>query len=151
MISLVELIEESHEEWDPDLESVIFGTVDPRVVAAIIEDHVRHELEPVAGALFYRRGVGIVVGLRLVSGADAVVKIHRWNVTIERLLAVQVVQRSIAEAGLPAPRPLSRPQVLGEGIATIEQHLPGGAVPGHVPEIRRVLSTELFRFITAAS
>ena len=54
-----------------------------------------------------------------------VVKIHRWNVSIARLAAVQQVQATLFHKGLPVPRPVAGPEAILEGIAIIEELLPG--------------------------
>jgi hypothetical protein len=95
--------------------------------------------------------VGIVAGLRLADGSDVVIKIHRWNVSVARLAAVQEVQRTLADKGLPAPRPLVQPEPLAHGIATIEELRGGGRASGRDPDVRRTIARELHTFITASA
>jgi hypothetical protein len=60
------------------------------------------------------------------------------------------VQRHLADAGLPAPRPLAGPKPLGRGIACIEEHRPGGSADGRQPSVRAEIATGLHRFIDAS-
>ena len=124
MTSVAGLASSYIESWNGDLERLLFGSDDASEVAAAIEDFCDEHLARVAEGIFYRSGVGVVAGVVLVDGRRAVVKVHRWNVSIERLAAVQQVQRHQAESGLPAPLPLVGPTVLGNGIATAEEHRP---------------------------
>ena len=105
MPSLEALITLASAGWDPAVEREIFGTADPPHIARVIEAFVSCRCGPVDDAIFYKPGVGIVAGLRLVGGSDVVVKIHRWNVSVDRLIAVQEVQAYAADGGMPAPDP----------------------------------------------
>ncbi len=131
-------------------------TGDPRdgrggEIAEIIEAFVRSRCGPISDGVFYRPGVGVVAGLRLVDGSEVVVKVHRWNVSIPRLAAVQNVQAALAEAGLPVPRPLAEPAPLVHGIATIEELRRGRRADGRDPAVRRAIAEGLHTFITASA
>ena len=93
--------------------------------------------------------MGVVAGVRLATGREVVIKVHRWNVTLDRLAAVQRVQTQLAERGLPAPRPLAAPHPLGAGVATVEELLAGGPAVGHDPAIRQACAAGLYRLIDA--
>jgi hypothetical protein len=147
---LVELVSRSIAEWNADLEQLIFGTADPAGVAQAIEALVVAHVGPVDGAVFYRTGVGIVAGLRLVDGREVVFKAHRWQVSLARLRAIHEVQACVADAGLPAPRPIVAPQVVGAAIATVDELLAGEPVAGHDPQVRGVLAEGLHAFVAAA-
>ena len=148
---LAALVRRAAEGWEPAVERAVFGTVDPDQIASAIIGFVGGRLGPVAEAVFYRPGVGVVTGLRLVDGSQVVVKVHRWNVTAARLAGVQTVQAHVAMRGLPAPRPLVAPESLGEGIATVEELLAGHPVDGHDRSVRRAVAVGLHAFITAAA
>ena len=98
------------DQWDSQLEEVLFGTADPAAIAGLIDGwcrtHLGHGLLSVE---FYRRGVGAVAGLRLADALTAVVKVHRPELVGDRLEGIGLVQRFLAERGLPAPRPLAPP------------------------------------------
>ena len=81
--------------------------------------------------------------------ANIVVKVHRWNVTLDRLAAVQRAQTQLADNRLPAPRPLTAPQPLGTGIATVEEFRAGSPAAGHDPAIRQACAAGLYRLIHA--
>lgn len=149
MAQLEALVGEATAE-ECDLEAALFGETDARVIAGMLEEYLTERLAPIDDALFYRRGTGIVVGLRLVNGLEAVLKAHRWRVSLERLTAVQVVQAELARSGLPAPSPLLSPTPLGSAIVTVEELLPGAPAGGSRPEIRREMATGLFGFVSAA-
>jgi hypothetical protein len=147
--SLEDLVRASIETWDGRLEIALLGTDDPAAVAGQLERLVTAAIGAPTHALLYRTGVGIVAGLAFAEGTAAVVKVHRWNVSNERLAAVQRVQAHLAANGLSAPKPLAGPFQVGEGIATIEEYLPGGATDGRSPAVRASLAFELFRFVDA--
>jgi hypothetical protein len=109
------LVQKNSEDWDPAVERLIFGTDDAQEVAGMIEGLITERCGPIADTVFYRPGVGVVAGLRLVEGSEVVVKAHRDNVSAERLLARYKVQALLAESDLPAPRPLVGPTKFGGG------------------------------------
>jgi hypothetical protein len=149
--TVAELVSASIAAWDGDLETVLFGTTAGPEVAACIEQFCADHLSPVAEGIFYRSGVGSVVGVRLHDGRQVVIKVHRWNVSIDRLMDVQRVQEHLADRSVPAPRPIGRPQPLGEGIATVEEHRPATAGGGAAPGIRRTIAAGLHEFVLAAA
>jgi hypothetical protein len=151
MPSLATLITQASGQWDPALERQLFATDHPGAIAGALESFVAERCGPVGDALFYRPGVGVVAGLRLLNGSEVVVKVHRWNVSLARLQAVQAVQARIADAGLPAPRPLAEPGALAAGIATIEELQRGTGADGRDPAVRRAMAQGLFDFVTAAA
>ncbi len=151
MPSLASLVRTRSEEWDPAVERAILGTGEAGEIARIIEAFVGRQCGPVDDGVFYRPGVGIVAGLRLVEGDEVVVKVHRWNVSIPRLAAVQNVQSRLADAGLPVPRPLAEPETLVHGIATIEELRRGKRANGREPAVRRAIAEGLHTFITASA
>ena len=108
MAQLVTLVSNAWEEWEPAVERAIFGTDDADEISALIQAFVTRQCGSIAEAAFYRPGVGIVSGLRLVNGSEVVVKIHRWNVSLARLAAIQSVQAALVDKGLPVPRPLAK-------------------------------------------
>jgi hypothetical protein len=75
---------------------------------------------------FYRRGVGAVFGVDLSDARRVAIKVHRREIAGDDLDAVQDVQHAVADAGLPAPRPIEAPGALGAGIATVEELLDRG-------------------------
>jgi hypothetical protein len=148
---LVTLVRNACEKWDPAVELAILGTDDAEEIATLIEAFVSLQCGAVSEGVFYRPGVGIVAGLRLVSGSEVVVKIHRWNVSLARLTAIQRVQAALADEGLPVPRPLATPERLGHGIATIEELRKGGGANGRDPAVRRVIAEGLRSFVSSAA
>ena len=151
MDDLAELIVRTTTAQDSGTAPAVFDTADPVVIAERIEGFVASRLAAVDQALFYTVGVGIVAGLALVDGSRIVVKVHRWNVTVERLRAVQRLQNHQLEAGLPAPRPLVAPEPLGHGIATAKELIVGRSADTRDASVRRTIARGLSDFITGAS
>lgn len=145
------LVAAAHAESPPRLALAVLGTGEAGPVAAALVEAVAAAVGvEVVGARFYRPGVGIVVGLDLADGRAVVAKVHRWRASSERLRAVARVQRALASAGLPAPRPLAEPRRLGGGWLTVEVLLDGDAADGHDPAVRRAMAAELHRFVQTA-
>lgn len=132
---LAELIRRASDVLPPRLEEAVFATTDPDRVAGVLTGFLESTVGRVREAIFYSPGVGVVVGVRLEDGRDVVVKVHRWNVTVDRLEAIQRVQTRLADMGMPWPRPLAPPQPLGGGLATVEDLLPNGPADGHDPAL----------------
>jgi hypothetical protein len=151
MPSLEHLIGQAAEAWEPAVERAIFGTGEPQAVAHLIEEWVTAACGPIAEAVFYRPGVGIVAGLRLVSGAEVVIKVHRWNASADRLRAMQMVQARIAAHDKRAPRPLAGPQALGRGLATVEELRRGESGDRSDRALRQEMAHVLHRFIRLAA
>jgi hypothetical protein len=115
----------------PGLEAIersVFGTAVPMRITEIVERFCRVHLgDAVQGAVFYASSVGCVIGLRLESGREVVVKAYqpRWRPSF--LEAVQDAQRCAALGGLPCPTPLLAPAPLvggGDSFAVVESSLP---------------------------
>jgi hypothetical protein len=149
MTGLVELIRAAFRDCEPVVEPAVFDTVVPELIETALISFVETRLGNASEALFYKSGVGVVAGLRLTSGRDVVVKVHRWNVTVGRLAAVQRAQTQLADTGLPVPRPLTAPQPLGAGLVTVEELRAGGPAVGHDPTIRQACAAGLYRLIHA--
>ena len=120
MEELAELIEASHARWLPRVVAAVFGTDDPLFVSDALTQAVGAALEvPVVGVRFYEPGVGVVVGLELADGRSVVAKVHRASFTrFEHLATIARVQADLADAGVPAPRPVAGPLMLGDGWLT---------------------------------
>jgi hypothetical protein len=127
------------------VEETIFGDEDPvRAIVRWLGD------EP-AETLFVEASVGVVAGFRLADGRGIVVKAHQPNVSAAFLESVHTVQRVLADAGFPAPRPLAAPRPLGRGYATVEQLLDRGERrDGHDAAVRSAMARALARLIELA-
>jgi Ser/Thr protein kinase RdoA (MazF antagonist) len=76
------------------------------------------------GAVLFRAGyLSQVTGLRLADGRGVVLKARP---PAPRLRGCVAVQRALAAAGFPCPRPLAGPAPLGALAATAEELVPGG-------------------------
>ena len=144
------MIAASMSAFDSSLERALFDSSNPETIAARLEQHLERLEISVVAALFYRSGVGLTVGLRLSDGREVVLKVHRWNVTFERLRNVQRVQRTLGERLAVAPMPLADPTELAAGFATLEQYRPANNANGHVPAVRRNIAVALNAFVEAA-
>ena len=150
MPHLVDLVREATRGDNFDLELAALDSDDPEEIATLLSDFLSARLASVEDGVFYHRGTGIVAGALLSDGRLAVMKVHRWRVSIERLSAVQSVQEQLALAGLPAPRPMLAPEALGAGIATVEEMRRGSPADGHHPTIRRAIAEGLYELVVAA-
>ena len=108
----------------------------------------------VAGAHFYLASAGCVLGLRLDSGDDIVIKAYqdRWSEPFLR--AAQSAQHSAAHAGIPCARPLRPPAPLPgrRGLAVVETWVPdAGMRPLAGDEERRASAAGLARQIAACT
>ena len=94
---------------------------------------------------------GCVLGIKLESGDNVVIKAYqsRWDAPL--LAAVQAVEARVANEGLPCPRPLAHPTQIREGrsnLAVVETWLPDpGMQPGGSAAARRVSAHGLARQI----
>ncbi len=142
-----------HARWGTDVvDTDVFGTGDPAAIAAIADRFCRGELGAgIDQGLFYGASVGCVLGVRLASGDEVVIKAYqeRWRVPFLR--AVQSVQAHVAGHGIPCGTPLRGPTALVPGrpnLAVIETYLPDpGLRPFSSAAERRVSATGLARQI----
>lgn len=117
------------------IERDVLGADQPTEIAAIFERFCLERLgASPSDALFYAASAGCVLGVRLASGDDVVIKAYqrRWERAF--LDAVQAGQERAAEGGLPCPRPLAAPIAIAPGrtnLAVVESWLPDpGMRPG---------------------
>ena len=98
--------------------------------------------EPPVALLFERGHLSVVLGLRTLSGARAVLKVRRPS---DRLHSCVAVQRGLYDVGFPAPRPLAGPEVFSGWAFTIEDMLsvgdPRGRTEAEPAEFARSLQT----------
>jgi hypothetical protein len=147
---LADLIQAATEDEPLDLELATLGSDLPQQPELVVSGWVRSGLAPIAGALFYRRGMGIVIGLLLGYGHQVVLKVHRWLASISRRTAVRAVQQHLAKHGLPVPLPLLAPEALGSGVVTAEQMRSGVSADADDLEIRKSMAETLARFVLEA-
>jgi phosphotransferase family enzyme len=146
-----DLIAERFAEWEymPHAVSEVFPDPTPGAIGALVDEWCRRALgaEP-AHAEFFAAGVGSVYGLRLADGRRVVVKVHPPRASPRYLEAMQTVQRSLADAGFPAPAPLASPAPLSRGIAVAETLLDeGGPADAHDPAVRHALAASLAQLV----
>ena len=73
---------------------------------------------------WFRHGhLSTVIGVRLTSGQQVVVKLRRRS---PRLVACSTAHRVLFERGFPCPEPLVDLEPLGEGVASAEVMIVGG-------------------------
>ena len=129
-----------------------FGTEDPDTIAAVVDGWCRTHLgSRVARYRFFDSSSGSVHGVELADGRAVVVKGHRSAVDPRYLAAIVAVQRTLADTGFPAPRPLAGPVPLGDGLLTAEEYRSQSRpADAHDPAVRAVLAAQLVRFIARA-
>src|SRR5947199_6301764 len=104
---------------------------------------MEHLGSPPAEQIFRSGYLSAVVGLRLADKREVVVKVRPAS---PRIAACVEVQRRMFESGYPCPEPLGGPARFGNGVATAEAYVPGGAVlPG--AEHAAQLSAEAFAWL----
>jgi hypothetical protein len=118
--------------------------VDPALLALWCSEQLG---SPPAAELFRSGFLAAVVGLRLADEREVVVKVRPAS---PRLVACVDVQRRLYEAGYPCPRPLSGPAPLGDGVATAEAYVPGGATLPDGPHPSRRFAAAFALLITLA-
>lgn len=96
--------------------------VDPARLTQWCADHLG---SPPRAELFRSGYLSAVIGLQLADDRSVVVKVRADS---PRIAACVEVQRRMFEAGYPCPEPLAGPAPLGDGVATAEGYVPGGAV-----------------------
>jgi hypothetical protein len=116
----------------------------PAVEAAGLAAWCTDHLGSAPAAELFRSGqLSAVIGLRLADKREVVVKVRPAS---PRVAACAEVQRRMFESGYPCPEPLGGPAPLGDGLATAEAYVPGGAVlPG--AEHAAQLSAEAFAWL----
>jgi Phosphotransferase enzyme family len=116
----------------------------PVVAAASLAAWCTDHLGSAPAAELFRSGhLSAVIGLRLADNREVVVKVRPPS---PRIAACAEVQRRMFESGYPCPEPLCGPAPLGDGVATAEAYVPGGAVlPG--AERAAQLSAEAFAWL----
>jgi len=152
MAGLGAVIAQRLDEWGDHalpLERMLFGSTEPDQIAEAVDAWCRAHLgAAIDHYVFFDSSSGTVHGLALTDGRAVVVKGHRPAVAAAYLRAVAVVQKALADATYPAPRPLAGPEPLGAGHMTAETMLPRGpATDGHAPLVRAALARGLARFV----
>src|SRR5487761_1495864 len=80
---------------------------------------------PPAGEIFRSGYLSAVIGLRLADSRAVVVKVRPGSL---RTAACVEVQRGLLESGYLCPEPLTDAAPFGDGVATAEAYVPGGAL-----------------------
>ena len=83
-----------------------------------------HLGSPAQAELFRSGYLSAVIGLRLADEREVVIKVRPAS---PRIAACVEVQRRMFESGYPCPEPLTGPAPFGDGLATAEVYVPGGA------------------------
>jgi hypothetical protein len=96
--------------------------VDPARLAQWCEEQLG---SPPAGEIFRSGHLSAVIGLRLADSRAVVVKVRPDS---PRMAACVEVQRRLFASGYPCPEPLTDAAPFGDGVATAEAYVPGGAL-----------------------
>lgn len=118
--------------------------VDPARLALWCAEHLG---SPATAELFTSGYLSAVIGLRLADDREVVVKVRPDS---PRIAACVEVQRRLFESGYPCPEPLSGPAPFGDGVATAEVYVPGGAVLPSAEHGSRVTAEAFARLIGLA-
>lgn len=96
--------------------------VDPVRLAQWCQEHLG---SPSASEIFRSGHLSAVIGLRLADSRAVVVKVRPDS---PRMAACVQVQRHLFKSGFPCPEPLTGAVPFGDGVATAEAYVPGGAL-----------------------
>src|SRR6478609_8621167 len=121
----------------------LLGTLDADEIRAQVR-----ALDPAAREVFFfGASVGALFGLCRDDGSRVAMKIHKLFTDEAYFDQVQSVQAALADAGLPAPRPLGR-----QGLVVWEEWLDEGSFrDAHEPAVRAAMARELARFHRVAT
>ncbi len=130
-------------------ERALFGTTDPDMIAAEVDEWCRLHLgSAIARYEFFESSSGSVHGVELADGRRVVVKGHRSSVSVSFLNAIGAVQKALCLQGYPAPAPLVAPVAFGPGHMTAETMLQRSvSADAHDSSVRSTLAHGLWRFI----
>jgi hypothetical protein len=118
--------------------------VDSDCLARWCEEHLG---SPPAAEIFRSGYLSAVTGLRLADGRAVVVKVRPGS---PRVAACVEVQRRLFGSGYPCPEPLTGAVPFGDGVATAEAYVPGGAVLPSAGRPARAFAGALARLIALA-
>jgi hypothetical protein len=126
-------------------ERVIFSTADAGEIRSVLHAYARARLGAGLSDVIFRAGrIDAVWAVELADGRSVLIKAHRRPVDMTARLATVQAQRILADAGFPAPRPLSD-TVEFEGLILTTESLvtAGSAGDARVPAVRRALAEGL--------
>jgi hypothetical protein len=118
--------------------------VDP---ARLVQWCAEHLGSPPAAELFRSGYLSAVIGLRLADDREVVVKVRPDS---PRIAACVEVQRRMFESGYPCPEPLAGPVPFGDGTATAEAYVPGGAILPSADRAARAFAKAFARLVRLA-
>jgi hypothetical protein len=118
--------------------------VDPARLARWCEEHLG---SPPAGEIFRSGYLSAVIGLRLADSRAVVVKVRPGS---PRIQACVEVQRRLFESGFPCPEPLTGAAAFGDGVATAEAYVLGGALLPSAGRSARAFAGAFARLVTVA-
>jgi Phosphotransferase enzyme family len=118
--------------------------VDP---ARLVQWCAAHLGSPPAAELFRSGHLSAVIGLRLADDREVVVKVRASS---PRIAACLEIQRRMFESGYPCPEPLCDPAPFGDGLATAEAYVPGGAILPAADHAARAFAGAFARLIRLA-
>lgn len=144
--ALLELTSSSVE--GASLDEAIFGSSDPRVVAAWFEHAAAQLGAPILVPLFYRAGTGRVLGATLADGRCVVLKALRRGARLSRIAACARVRAVLSAEGFPCSALLCAPRELGPALLVAEALDERGApADGHDPAVLREMAATLARLV----
>ncbi|HEY1693180.1 MAG TPA: hypothetical protein VGG39_13525 [Polyangiaceae bacterium] len=149
----VVVIREHLATWDtPFVELDVFGTDDPRAIAAAVDEFARAQLGAgVAGYLLQVASISSTHCVELDDGRRLVIKVKppaetNPSLPLDRasLEAITQAQSHLAASGFPCPMPVLGPTPLARGLATVERYMADGEHrDAHDPVVRRLLAEGL--------
>ncbi|HEX6683902.1 MAG TPA: phosphotransferase [Candidatus Limnocylindrales bacterium] len=120
------------------------SAVDPARLARWCVEHLG---SPPEDEIFRSGYLSAVIGLRLADHREVVVKVRPDS---PRIAACVEVQRGLFNAGFPCPQPLTGAAPFGDGVATAEAYVPGGAVLPSPDHAARAFAEAFARLIRLA-
>jgi hypothetical protein len=118
--------------------------IDPARLAQWCTEHLG---SPPADEIFRSGYLSAVIGLRLADSREVVVKVRPAS---SRLVACVQVQRRLFDSGYQCPEPLTGAVPFGDGVATAEAYVPGGAMLPSADGAARAFAEAFARLVKLA-
>ena len=123
-------------------ERVLFSTGDAAEIRSVLDAYAHDRLGAGITDVIFRAGrIDAVWAVTVGDGRAVLIKAHRQPVDLAARLSTVRAQRTLADTGFPAPRPISDTAAFRGLVLTTEELVTAGS-PGdaRVPAVRRALA-----------